>query len=201
MSVIKLSSCVSGCFLVLLHSVQALFLMQLFVCVCTGADLQNGHVLWPDGQPPAQRLQTDAVRQPADALCRSLFLHLHQPAALPLQLSLHGSSSPGQSSPPSFKHLHRKGICVISQLTSSSSHSYYFRCPMRQHLKSQLSLYHQTSLTKLSPTILSETKVSTIMMQFLLHLYWILFVAKVKGSTFVSFAVLRPAYRDESRRT
>ncbi|XP_034402663.1 5'-nucleotidase, cytosolic II, like 1 isoform X2 [Cyclopterus lumpus] len=49
-----------------------------------GADLQNGHVLRPDGQPPAQRRQTDAVCQPADALRGSLLLHLHQPAALPL---------------------------------------------------------------------------------------------------------------------
>lgn len=77
------SACVSGVFLVLSHSVQVFSLMWLLF-VLAGADLQNGHVLWPDGEPPAQRLQTDAVRQPADALCRSLLVHLPQLAALPL---------------------------------------------------------------------------------------------------------------------
>lgn len=67
-----------------------------FWCWCAGADPQDGHVLRSDGQPPAQRRQADAVRQPAGALRRPLLLHLPQPAALPLQLSLHGSSSPGQ---------------------------------------------------------------------------------------------------------
>lgn len=63
---------------------------------CAGADPQDGHVLRADGQPPAQWGQADAVRQPAGALRRPVLLHLPQPAALPLQLSLHGSSTPGQ---------------------------------------------------------------------------------------------------------
>lgn len=67
--------------------------------VFAGADLQDGYVLWPDGQPPAQRLQADVVCKPADALCRPILVLLHQPAALPLQLPIHGSPSPGQCSP------------------------------------------------------------------------------------------------------
>lgn len=65
------------------------------------ADPQDGHVLRSDGQPPAQRRQADAVRQPAGALRRPVLVQLPQPAALPLQLSLPGSSGPGQ---PPFRH-------------------------------------------------------------------------------------------------
>ena len=87
-----IAMCVSD---LLLPSVQVFVLMLL---VFSGADSQDGHVLQSDGQPPAQRLQTDAVCQPAAALRRSLLRHLPQPAALPLQLPLHGLPSPGQSS-------------------------------------------------------------------------------------------------------
>ncbi|XP_033952006.1 5'-nucleotidase, cytosolic II, like 1 isoform X2 [Pseudochaenichthys georgianus] len=66
----------------------------LMLLVFSGADSQDGHVLRSDGQPPAQRLQTDAVCQPDAALRRSLLCHLPQPAALPLQLPLHGPPSP-----------------------------------------------------------------------------------------------------------
>lgn len=90
------------CFHDLLHSVQFYFyflLMRLLLFMFAARYPQNGHVLWPDGQPSAQRLQTDTVCQPADALCRSIFLHLPQSVALPFQLPFHGSPSPGQSSP------------------------------------------------------------------------------------------------------
>lgn len=63
---------------------------------CAGADPQDGHVLRSDGQPPAQRRQADAVRQPAGALRRHVLVLLPQPAALPLQLPVPGSSRPGQ---------------------------------------------------------------------------------------------------------
>lgn len=69
-----------------------------WVCLssCAGADPQDGHVLRSDGQPPAQRRQADAVRQPAGALRRHVLVLLPQPAALPLQLPVPGSSCPGQ---------------------------------------------------------------------------------------------------------
>lgn len=63
---------------------------------CAGADPQDGRVLRSDGQPPAQRRQADAVRQPAGALRRHVLVLLPQPAALPLQLPVPGSSCPGQ---------------------------------------------------------------------------------------------------------
>lgn len=93
--------------ILLLSRVQVSVLLMRLLFVCAAPDPQNGHVLRPDGQPPAQRLQTDAVCQPAGALCRSILVHLHQPAVLPHQLPLHGSPSPGQSS-PSATLLHRK---------------------------------------------------------------------------------------------
>lgn len=71
-------------------------MMWVFLSSCTGADPQDGHVLRSDGQPPAQRRQADAVRQPAGALCRHVLVLLPQPAALPLQLPVPGSSRPGQ---------------------------------------------------------------------------------------------------------
>lgn len=48
----------------LLPDVCSLFWPQVFRCVCVfcaDADLQDGHVLRANGQPPAQRCQTDAV--------------------------------------------------------------------------------------------------------------------------------------------
>lgn len=68
----------------------------MWMLVFAGAHLQNGHVLRANGQPAAQRLQTDAVRQPAGPLRRPLLLHLHQPAALSQQLPLHGSRRASQ---------------------------------------------------------------------------------------------------------
>lgn len=70
--------------------------MMLGCCPGAGADPQDGHVLRSDGQPPAQRRQADAVRQPAGALRRHVLLLLPQPAALPLQLPVPGPSCPGQ---------------------------------------------------------------------------------------------------------
>lgn len=78
--------------------------------LCADADLQDGHVLRANGQPPAQRGQTDAVCEPTDALRRLILIHLSQPAALPLQLPLHGSPSPGQS----VTLMHRKTIFFIA---------------------------------------------------------------------------------------
>lgn len=54
------------------------------LCSSAGPDLQNGHLLRPDGQPPAQWLHADAVCQPAHSIRRPVFIHLHQPAAIPL---------------------------------------------------------------------------------------------------------------------
>lgn len=71
-------------------------LMWVLLSSCAGADPQDGHVLRSDGQPPAQRRQADAVRQPTGALRRHVLVHLPQPAALPLQLPLPGSSCAGQ---------------------------------------------------------------------------------------------------------
>lgn len=104
-----------------MHSVQVLLLIWL--CVFAGADLQVGHVLWPHGQCPAQRRQTDAVCQPADALCRSILLHLHQPAALPLKLRLHGSPSPSQSSPSPIHKMNRCPVIAYHD-GHSSPHSH-----------------------------------------------------------------------------
>ncbi|XP_029693331.1 5'-nucleotidase, cytosolic II, like 1 isoform X1 [Takifugu rubripes] len=66
----------------------------VFLSWCAGADPQDGHVLRSDGQPPAQRRQADAVRQPAGAVRRHVLVLLPQPAALPLQLPVPGSSCP-----------------------------------------------------------------------------------------------------------
>ena len=55
-------------------------------------------MLRPDGESDAQRFQTDSVCQPADALLRPVLIHLPQPAALPLQLPVHGPAGPGQCS-------------------------------------------------------------------------------------------------------
>ena len=63
-----------------------------------GGDPQDGLVLQADGKPTAQRLQTDSVCQPADAVRRPVLLQLHEPAALPLQLPVHGPARPGQFS-------------------------------------------------------------------------------------------------------
>lgn len=69
-----------------------------------GADPPDGHVLRTDGQPHAQRLPTDALCQSAHALRRSILIHMHQPAALPHELPLHGPPSPGQGGLPQPKH-------------------------------------------------------------------------------------------------
>lgn len=106
---------------------------------CAGADPQDGHVLRSDGQPPAQRRQADAVRQPAGALRRPVLLHLPQPAALPLQLSLHGSSGPGQ--PLSF--------CRGFRGDSGGSHSLaLFQLPHEVASQSSADSCPQLSLTR-----------------------------------------------------
>lgn len=108
---------------------------------CEGADPQDGRVLRSDGQPPAQRRPADALRQPADALRRPVLLQLPQPAALPLQLPIHGSSGPGQLRrlPGSLTEgFHGNGFGSHSLAVSC-------RCPTRSLLQSRRTRRRWTS--------------------------------------------------------
>lgn len=146
------------------------------------ADLQDGHVIWPDGQPPAQRLQTDAVRQPAHALCRSVLFLLSESDALPRQLPLHGSSSPGQ--PSSLVKHHRKEMFVSFIIYPESLFFLSLRCPTRLFLRHLQTLCHRRLL---STAILSQTKNEVTDLYDKLYFFsTFVHVKKFTSSSFVS---------------